>query len=744
MRIIQLPLTLLILTLQGCTFISTFEKGDKVFTAEQLTATPIHPIANELGDTVIEIPRTSVDTSIDIIRQPENDGAITTRIQTHRPTFLKITLPEPELLQQIVPTFSQFEQTQGRLPPSSSEQITYPIRHLWFSQMAYFAESHIELLRSIGNRIPHRIDFKLTQEQPTFISTLKDSIALFSNCLKEDKPCYQGKTPVLFVHGYTPALKGLGGGEETWKNFPSRILDLKNTINHGQQKSEYVVFEFRWATSARFEEASADLGKAIEKIAQATGKTVHVVAHSFGGLLVRTYLQGLATNFPYRKNIASVTTVGTPHSGLTEEDKVMHGVFFNRGQDVQGLVTGKMKINFCQQISCYQLGEYVDFTEEELDLFQLNWKDKNKLTPVGTQDAFIFDVPDQLGLKDKPGKLISILSDTKNHPLPKNLPMQILIGLTVEQFTLPNQFLAKIQEGDGLISYAAQRLLPSMTLGYLNPLLIKENRFGGQVTEKILGFNYDVRPGEISALPKTDPDYWGYRHTNAAIDVNFKSKAMVQVDCKHSTSCDHATFNMVKEWIKEYPSTPYVSKTALVTGTINVMNAQTHQPVPFAYVRIYQYYPLQEELVSLSQTDKQGQTTFEMEIKPNTTYFADVKAWGFEGVSKVNSMKMGTLDRKQPFNFGVVKLHPKPERGTLEGVVIDARSGQPIERTNYVVHTGDLWWAGHADTKGEYVITGLIEGNVELFFFKEDYRMEKLSFHMQPSERKVTDVLLEK
>jgi uncharacterized repeat protein (TIGR02543 family) len=51
---------------------------------------------------------------------------------------------------------------------------------------------------------------------------------------------------------------------------------------------------------------------------------VNLVAHSFGGLLVRTYLEGLATNLgpigilgiPYRNDVNRVMTLGTPHQGI--------------------------------------------------------------------------------------------------------------------------------------------------------------------------------------------------------------------------------------------------------------------------------------------------------------------------------------------------------------------------------------------------------------------------------------------
>lgn len=707
---------------------------------EQLTATTPTIMTNDLGDTVVELLEAPAGQRFNLSTKPEMNGNIVTTLQSNSPALVKVKLPEPEFLQHLVPTLSQFEQTQGK--PISSKQLTsnsaYPIHHFWQRQTAYFAESHNEVLKGIGNRIPPQVEFKMAGDQLTFISTLKESVALLSNCSQEITKCYQGKTPVLFVHGYTLALQGIGGGEDTWKNFPARILDLKS-------KSDYVVFEFRWATSTRFEEVAADLGRAIEKIAQATGKTAHIIAHSFGGLLIRTYLQGLAIDFPYLGNVASVTTVGTPHSGIPDNDKIMHGVFFNRGQDVQGLLTGQMKINLCQQISCYQGGEYIGFTEGELELFQLNmpdgYLDKSlKMHPIlSKQDPRLFDVPDKLGPKDKPGKFVSLLSDLKTFPLPKNLPLQVLIGLTVKQFALPNQTFAKIQEGDELISYSGQRFNPELSFGNTAALLTQDTRFGGRVTEKILGFDKEVRPGEMRALPGNS-NYWGYRHTAAGVDATPQAKPMVQVDCKTVEKCDHATFLRVAEWLQEHPSAPYSPKIYSIPSTVKVVDAQTHQPIPFAYVRIYQTYL--DKFLGFSQTDKTGQALVEVEFKPNTSYYLDIKARGFEGVTQVNSLKTGKIKPKS-VDFGTVKLRPQPERGKLEGVVVSRHSGQTLTNVNYLVHNTHLWWAGRSNNEGNYVITGLRRGSCEVFFFKDGYQMEKLVFTIQPSEKKVTDVQMQ-
>ena len=155
--------------------------------------------------------------------------------------------------------------------------------------------------------------------------------------------------PVLLIHGYQPEVGRTvivdNGGPDYWGEFPQRL------INDG-----YRPYELKWLTNARFKDVSYDLREAIHYIETATGKNVHIVAHSFGGVLTRHYLQDPDINlgtFP----IASVTTIGTPHNGifrtetLFEEDGIL-GITFPEGQDNLGF-------NLCNQISCHLMGEPV-------------------------------------------------------------------------------------------------------------------------------------------------------------------------------------------------------------------------------------------------------------------------------------------------------------------------------------------------------------------------------------------------
>lgn len=154
----------------------------------------------------------------------------------------------------------------------------------------------------------------------------------------------KGKIPIIFIHGYTPKpsffLSGFGGGDSTWGNFRDYAASWKF------EEKETAIFDFQWKTNTRFELAADDLRRVVETISQKTGEPVHIIAHSFGGVLARTYLQGLAQGKTGYSSVpvASLTTIGSPHSGL--------GYRGGYDSSVSGWIA-----KGCGQISCYQMGD---------------------------------------------------------------------------------------------------------------------------------------------------------------------------------------------------------------------------------------------------------------------------------------------------------------------------------------------------------------------------------------------------
>jgi len=426
----------------------------------------------------------------------------------------------------------------------------------------------------------------------TFSLSEKIASQLLSSCFDTIINCFQNKEPVLFVHGFTPdyiAIGGLGGGEGTWNNFP-RLLE----------KLGYVPFEFKWRTTARFEDVANDFGAAVDMIQRETGKQVHIIAHSFGGLLVRTWLQGLASD-PSTPSatgkIASFTTLGTPHSGVADKNQCVSGIALPGGQDTQG--TWNIDIfsfEGCQALTCHESGE---------SMLGRN----SSLSSTSGSLREIFEV-------GEPGELIAKLADFASYPLP-NIDILVQIGLTTFR-----GLDDVIDEGDGLITYEGQRFSPSYTVtgscsgssGFVSEktpeqLKNKEKISNAYLTETILDF-------EDSTLPNnhTDTTTGGYRHSTAingdsTLDGNWGDDVSAEpyVECDYISYCLHDGFNNTVEWLKSH------SSLATDVASYNGIVTELYTGIPINNVAI-----INEEGDPIAETDENGNFNFKIDIPFNT------------------------------------------------------------------------------------------------------------------------------
>ncbi|HKD79584.1 MAG TPA: putative Ig domain-containing protein [Candidatus Angelobacter sp.] len=121
--------------------------------------------------------------------------------------------------------------------------------------------------------------------------------------------------PTVLVHGFQFSFSGMGD-ESTWGNLRTLLTNLD-----GQREGHIDSWRFDWASrSVPFEKSGQNLRAAllyIESLQTASGPhLVNILAHSFGGILVRTYLEGQATAAPYVHDVNRVATLGTPHTGI--------------------------------------------------------------------------------------------------------------------------------------------------------------------------------------------------------------------------------------------------------------------------------------------------------------------------------------------------------------------------------------------------------------------------------------------
>ena len=349
--------------------------------------------------------------------------------------------------------------------------------------------------------------------------------------------------PVLFVHGFQPGagdvdIHNNNGGPTYWGEFPQRLQELNARV---------VPFEFRWYTNAKFEDVADELAAAINLIHTRTGgKRVTIVAHSFGGILARTMLQGLGT-LNVSDKVEQLITLGTPHSGITDKpltviaDKpsTIGDVSLPGGQD-------SLAFKACGQISCHQMGEPVGDIADDVDFARL------------------------LGVDVAPGKLEARLASTQVNAPASNVHIAAGIGLALDKF--PANYVYR--DGDALISWAGQRILPSDGLNgtaLLNCADIGQSR----AKEVLLSGEDGRRPKKSLALSEYSDSRKGHGHSvlsvagasPASIFVNVREAELRVDDCSSARSCSHASFRLVRE--------------ALVDGICRspVVTGQSPQPV---------------------------------------------------------------------------------------------------------------------------------------------------------------------
>ena len=414
---------------------------------------------------------------------------------------------------------SRIEQAQGQVALaklsavgiSKSAAIGSPLDKEWRTTQDGFL--------SDDERVPGKFQRRMSRLNLLRISW-HDSTKLLSS-LGPDDPAVSNKTPILFIHGYEPQ-EGFGGGDITWDAFPQKLQeDLGN--------SHYLCFEFRWRTNARFQDVASDLENAISMITEKTGKQVHIVAHSFGGLLARTYLQGFA--FPekswvptvYKVPVASITTIGTPHSGISASESLgdILGQEFNfpAGQD-----SGTFA--WAGQVSVHQAG--LDQTDTpSLDISDVldNLRDENG----------------NLYIQNTPGEAIVKLANNKF--LGGGIPFQVLIGRGIECDDFGGN--CQLRDGDGLISYEGQRFRDDQTssvTGLLSGNLMNNNSVN--ITEWLLG---------SAGISLGDKGYFHTIDTARLAAPGYRFFQNIEVSVKADDD-NHDGYIRVKEWIKKYPS----------------------------------------------------------------------------------------------------------------------------------------------------------------------------------------------
>ncbi len=637
-----------------------------------------------------EIQVTAIDTpaAATVVVGVNNAGERTVEVRSTPPATLRLSLPDPD---ETLPPVEGYRATR-------SLKTNYADYHEWgTTDRQWFGGSWF------WNRLPpsKQREMNLSCIGPLgggdrFASGQRGSSRLRSLCEEHANPaCYEGKEAVLFVHGFFQGGGlGVGGGEDgTFLKFPELVA-----------AQGYASFVFEWDTEARFQDVATDLGTAILRIASATGRKVHIVGHSMGGIVARTILQGLASSDPSfqsypRGLVRTLTTLGTPHSGIADERICLHNVGLPGGQDGN-------EMEGCQQLSCHELGESV------LD---------------GCEPAF-FEV------SATEGEMAAMLSNTAGS-LP-DVDILALLGWTIEGE--PNKFAA----GDELISYEGQRFLPGLTVSgtcptvqpkVFDPLLTSSSLGNARVTERGLLVGNPI-PGNLTGFACVEEcDTWkecadnekGYSHS---LKVIYNLRDAVRSEAAVE-STDHDSFIQVKNWLASYPAG--IASAVVPRFSMSIVArdgaASTVLAGVTVTVRDFSHAKLAEGI-----TGPDGVAAISVPFLANVDYHVSLWKAGYFG----NSVDFRAGGVPAPVSLGTRSLWSR-ELGDIGGRVTDSATGQGLGNAMYElrrVGKGGSFDYLHfwTDASGDYLLQNLPAGRYQAKFSKSGYKSLETEFVIMP------------
>lgn len=392
----------------------------------------------------------------------------------------------------------------------------------------------------VFDQYSHRTDAPSHVSKAQRYKTVKLSRSFGAILTSSDSPSsgpalnqWDGKTAVIFVHGYSQG-EDFGGGDGTWGVLPKLVAQYRD--------SSFVTLNFQWRTDASYLTVAAELAKAVDYAKLSTGKKVHIVAHSFGGVLARVMLQNLHDKRNQSAaNVATLTTVGTPHSGIVDVS------ILNKTKQVEDVELpqgwGSVPLDkTCGQITCYQSGRDADVAQWAKDSLMDKYNGVSAVPEYGYITARLHKDRDQL---------------------PKDLKVLVLIGQLMINQTPPKA--AMFHTSDGLITYYGQRFVPQTGRA---PLLVNAVVGGATVTERILGLEAGVNafPGdplqdEIKVTDYARPSgltTGGYKHSDAVSTfftggpetLTANREVYVPEACGTPDTCKHDTWLNLRDVLR--------------------------------------------------------------------------------------------------------------------------------------------------------------------------------------------------
>ena len=260
--------------------------------------------------------------------------------------------------------------------------------------------------------------------------------------------CTRTGTPVILIHGFTPDAFD-AGGSGTWGNLAQAVT------RNGSD-----VFEMRWKTQMRFEEAAAKLADFSRYVALKTGKKPMIVAHSFGGIVAHLAIRNKGIHWngtswvPSPLDMSSIVsrvlTINSPLSGIqsilgSDYLPASNNSITRFARDQDDLMIDGQYVK-CYSITCAQAGS--------------NYFRGNSFPNIAYIDPakqYIENGESILNLRINSGTGVNPISSV----LPTAVPTLALVGIR----DLPSDFFDfaendKYKLGDGLISLLGQAMDP--------------------------------------------------------------------------------------------------------------------------------------------------------------------------------------------------------------------------------------------------------------------------------------------
>ena len=282
--------------------------------------------------------------------------------------------------------------------------------------------------------------------------------------------CKKQGSPVILIHGFEPTHT-LGGGAGTWGTLASELNNSAQAV-----QAQHDVFEFRWITHMRFEEAAGQLANLTRMVAGITGKKPVIIAHSFGGVVSHLALadQGVVwRNGRWEKQtgigsmVKRLITLGSPIGGISKAVKIeKFGVNQQPMTFAQGRDSDDPAIQICTAITCVQAGAFdrensrniyniLSFSRDlrdNLDVSNLSIPEALKAIADAAQAEMV-----AYNLASSPGDKSKITAGESIFRLAQNshsVSTSIVVGVNSDEYNMADTPAKDL--GDGLISMIGQ------------------------------------------------------------------------------------------------------------------------------------------------------------------------------------------------------------------------------------------------------------------------------------------------